>query len=59
MSEDCVLRRDIAKDSVVGFNDVTAPPARLVDTLWQEQLRRWPASSPADGAPIKREPALT
>jgi predicted homoserine dehydrogenase-like protein len=59
MSEDCVLRRDIAKDSVVGFDDVIAPPARLVDTLWQEQLRRWPASNTASAAPVKREPALT
>jgi predicted homoserine dehydrogenase-like protein len=42
MSEDCVLLRDIAKDQVVGFDDVRSPPTRLIDRLWQEQLQRWP-----------------
>lgn len=42
MSEDCVLRRDISKDTVVSFNDVTLPAPRLVDALWDEQQRLWP-----------------
>ena len=51
MSEDCVMLRDVAKDQVVGFDDVILPPARLIDRLWQEQLQRWPsARPPASGA---------
>jgi predicted homoserine dehydrogenase-like protein len=42
LSEDCVLRRDIAKDSVVSFNDVTLPATRLSDRLWHEQRQQWP-----------------
>jgi predicted homoserine dehydrogenase-like protein len=43
MSEDCVVLRDIAKDAVVSFDDVRLPAPRLVDELWAQQLRRWPA----------------
>jgi len=51
MSEDCVMLRDVAKDQVVGFDDVRLPPARLIDRLWQEQLQRWPSPrSPASVA---------
>jgi predicted homoserine dehydrogenase-like protein len=41
LSEGCVLRRDISKDEVLSFNDVDAPPGRLVETLWREQNARW------------------
>jgi len=47
MSEDCVMLRDVAKDQVVGFEDVKLPSARLIDRLWQEQLQRWPSPKPA------------
>ncbi|MGH8796197.1 MAG: NAD(P)-dependent oxidoreductase, partial [Caldimonas sp.] len=53
MSEDCVLLHDIAKDQVVGFDDVELLPARLIDHLWKEQLQRWPsAEPPASGAAL-------
>jgi predicted homoserine dehydrogenase-like protein len=42
LSEDCVLRRDIAKDSVISFDDVVSPQGRLAEKLWQEQNERWP-----------------
>jgi predicted homoserine dehydrogenase-like protein len=42
LSEGCILLRDIPKDSVVSFEDVEAPSAGIVDTLWQEQIARWP-----------------
>jgi predicted homoserine dehydrogenase-like protein len=45
LSEDCVLVRDIAKDSVIGFDDVDLPATRLSDTLWLEQQQRWPYAS--------------
>ena len=45
LSEGCVLRRDISKDAVVSFSDVDAPPAGVVETLWQEQNARWPVGS--------------
>jgi predicted homoserine dehydrogenase-like protein len=42
LSADCVLVRDIAKDDVIRFDDVSLPPTRLGDDLWAEQSRRWP-----------------
>lgn len=34
----CILTRDIAKDEVVTFDDVSLPKARLIDSLWNEQF---------------------
>ena len=42
LSEGAVLRRDIAKDSVISFNDVERDATGLVDSLWREQNARWP-----------------
>jgi predicted homoserine dehydrogenase-like protein len=42
LSDGCVLRRDISKDHVIGFDDVDAPAGRLPEMLWQEQAERWP-----------------
>jgi predicted homoserine dehydrogenase-like protein len=42
LSEGCVLRRDIAKDVVISFNDVESPRGRLAEKLWREQNQRWP-----------------
>lgn len=44
LSEGCVLRRDIAKDGVLSFDDVIAPPGRLAAALWLEQYARWPVA---------------
>jgi predicted homoserine dehydrogenase-like protein len=41
LSEGRVLRRDIARDSVISFHDVEAVPAGLVEELWLEQARHW------------------
>ena len=41
LSEGCVLRRDISKDSVISFNDVALPHGRLSETLWREQAAQW------------------
>lgn len=41
LSEDCVLRRDVPKDSVVSFRDVELPAGRLAQQLWLEQNARW------------------
>ena len=41
LSEDCVLVRDVSKDSVITAADVTMPPERLSDKLWRDQQRRW------------------
>jgi hypothetical protein len=56
MSEDCVLRRDVAKDAVVSFDDVTMPAARLTDELWAEQQRRWPLGDQEAAARPARTP---
>ena len=45
LSEGCVLRRDIAKDQVVSFNDVDGPGGLLVNALWTEQCERWPGAT--------------
>jgi len=42
LSEECILIRDIQKDSVIAFSDVKLPATRLSDTLWLEQEQRWP-----------------
>jgi predicted homoserine dehydrogenase-like protein len=44
LSEDCVLRRDVAKDQVISFADVKLPSRPVVDELWSEQLARWPVA---------------
>lgn len=41
LSEGCVLTRDIQKDQVITFADVTLPDNRLADKLWQEQIERF------------------
>ena len=46
LSENCMLRRDIAKDDVISFDDVEVPAGRRIDRLWQEQFERWPAAKP-------------
>ena len=39
--EGCLLRRDIAKDAVIKYDDVTLPPNRLADRLRAEQYKRF------------------
>ena len=42
LSEGAVLQRDVAKDRVIGFNDVTLSFDPVLDGLWQEQCKLWP-----------------
>ena len=44
LSEDCVLRRPVAKDGVITAADVQWPAERPSDVLWTEQMRRWPTA---------------
>ena len=44
LSEGCVLRRDIDRDSVLSFRDVELPAGRTADALWREQAARWPGT---------------
>jgi predicted homoserine dehydrogenase-like protein len=39
--EGCLLIRDVPKDSVITYDDVTLPPGRLADELRAEQYRRF------------------
>jgi predicted homoserine dehydrogenase-like protein len=55
MSDDCILRRDIRKDDVIGFDDVEMPATRLRDELWLEQCRKWP--TPDAMAPVSERDA--
>jgi len=52
MSEDCVLLREVRKDSVVSFQDVKLPGGRLADQLWREQNARWPGKG-AEATPVQ------
>jgi predicted homoserine dehydrogenase-like protein len=45
LSEGCILKRDIAKDDVISFDDVESPRGRLVEKLWHEQNARWPSAT--------------
>jgi predicted homoserine dehydrogenase-like protein len=47
LSEDAVLVRDVPKDAVVCFDDVSLPEPRLADTLWAEQAEKWSLPAPA------------
>lgn len=46
LSEGCLLRRDIAKDSVLTFADVEPPRGLLAEVLWKEQNARWQLPTP-------------
>ncbi|MFI9306728.1 NAD(P)H-dependent oxidoreductase [Streptomyces triculaminicus] len=37
VAEGCVLRRDVARDAVLTYDDVRLPPGRLIDALREEQ----------------------
>jgi predicted homoserine dehydrogenase-like protein len=39
--EGCILKRDIAKDQVLAYNDVELPAGRLADRLRAEQYRHF------------------
>jgi predicted homoserine dehydrogenase-like protein len=39
--EGCKLKRDIAKDAVLTYNDIELPPNRLADRLRAEQYVRF------------------
>jgi predicted homoserine dehydrogenase-like protein len=54
LSEDCVLRRDVAKDNVISFDDVVSPRDRSAERLWREQNARWPFQKPAAGPQPER-----
>ncbi|MDP8931892.1 MAG: SAF domain-containing protein, partial [Actinomycetota bacterium] len=41
LAEGCRLRRDVAKDAVLAYDDVDVPPGRLSDRLRSEQARRF------------------
>jgi predicted homoserine dehydrogenase-like protein len=58
LSEGCILKNAVAKDTAVSFDDVIMPPPTLVDELWHEQMKRWKA---IDGSsePAGAQPALS
>lgn len=41
LAEGCRLKRDIARDEVITFEDVVIPAGRLCDRLWAEQNARF------------------
>lgn len=57
LSDGCVLRRDVAKDGVITFEDVTIPAGRLTEALWREQNARWTQSTPELQSMAQHAPA--
>jgi predicted homoserine dehydrogenase-like protein len=57
LSAGSVLRRDVAKDAVVSFDDVDLPPSGIVEALWREQNARWPTSKASEESLIQFAPA--
>src|SRR5882672_4209868 len=58
LSEGRVLRRDVAKDEVLSFDDLDAAPDGIVETLWREQNARWPvAGSESRESSLQHAPA--
>jgi predicted homoserine dehydrogenase-like protein len=58
LSDGCTLRRDVAKDSVISFDDVELPHGRMIETLWREQNARWPVvTKAAPTQSLQPEPA--
>jgi predicted homoserine dehydrogenase-like protein len=45
LSDGRVLRREVAKDEVLTFDDVDAIPGGIVEKLWREQNARWPVAT--------------
>ena len=41
LAEGCRLKRPVAKDAVLTFDDVEIPAGRLADRLWREQMQRF------------------
>ena len=59
LSDGCLLRRNVAKDEVISFNDVSQPPGRLAEKLWKEQCELWPQTLPtAPAMPVPQVPVL-
>jgi predicted homoserine dehydrogenase-like protein len=56
LSEGCVLRRDVAKDEVISFDDVESPRRRLAEKLWREQNGRWPLQAALSGSQSAQAP---
>ncbi len=56
LSEGRVLRRDVAKDEVISFDDVEAAPEGIVEKLWREQNARWPVAESRESA-LQHAPA--
>jgi len=45
LSDQVLLRRHVAKDAVLSFEDVEMPVEGLAHRLWQEQNERWPIAT--------------
>jgi predicted homoserine dehydrogenase-like protein len=62
LSESCILRRDVAKDNVISFEDVVARSGGLAEALWLEQNALWPLpmrrseATPRQHMPVGQKP---
>jgi len=58
LSDGCVMRREVLKDSVLTCNDVNRPGGSLAEELWREQCTRWPLTAQDSEVPrTQPEPA--
>jgi predicted homoserine dehydrogenase-like protein len=51
LSEGCMLKRDVPKDQMITFQDVSEPErSPIVTALWREQNERWPVTEKMTGS---------
>jgi predicted homoserine dehydrogenase-like protein len=58
LSEGRTLKRDVAKDTVVSFDDAVAQPPGLAEVLWLEQRALWPSAAKGSDLPLPELIAL-
>jgi len=56
LSDGCVMRRDVSKDSMVTLQDVELQAGRRTEALWREQSTRWPLASSEQHSEAQRMP---
>ncbi len=55
LSEGCLLLRDISRDDLISFDDVSSPRERGIEALWREQAAQWSGSGASLGNPTGAE----
>jgi predicted homoserine dehydrogenase-like protein len=55
LSEGCTLLRDISRDDLISFDDVSSPRERGIEALWREQAAQWSGVGQASLAELAQQ----